>query len=689
MSLFEKAFSQDGVPTQEQQEKKLVSYIRERVEEARSASTRISHEGNWLTNVAYLLGYPVFYDTTTRTFRSLDRGQQNLKRNRIYVNKILPRVQNRLARLTKNRPKYQVVPESNDTEDKEAAKLGEHIVDMIWHRQEMNQKVLELFMWAQQAGHSYLKVSWDPMLGKPMHNPGSETVEYEGDIRVDVISAFEVFPDPMAKTLRDARWIIHAKVRKLDYFREQYPEKGDQVKAEGAWLLSVQYENRINSLNVKGTPQGGVQQVLKNSAIELTYYEARSKKYPNGRMIVTASGVLLEDKELPVGEIPFVKFDDVLVAGKYYSESIITHARPIQDQYNRLVVKRSDWVNKLVAGKYLAARGHELIAESITDQSGEVVLHTPVPNAPPPAQMSIPVMPSYVYTEEERLEVMMDDVFGINEVSQGRAPGQGVTAAIALSYLSEQDDTRIGVMSRRHELGMAKLGQLLLKYVEKFYRNERIIKIAGSNKEYMVKSFIGADLKGNTDVRVIEGSTLPGSITAKRDLILTFFQQGLFGDPADPKVREKVLKITEFGDIQGMWEDAAIDMNKIQRDIDTIVEQNEMPEVHEMDNHEMYLIEINKYRKQDKYEKLPIEQQQMLMELMEMHLDAIVKRDNPEMAAEEAGVPDPEEAAAMEVPPEQLAAAIEESGAMGLPGVEDLADQQVAQRDELLRTEGI
>jgi hypothetical protein len=49
----------------------------------------------------------------------------------------------------------------------------------------------------------------------------------------------------------------------------------------------------------------------KNSAIEIIYYEKRSKDYPQGRKIVTASGILLADDELPIGEFDLVKFDDV------------------------------------------------------------------------------------------------------------------------------------------------------------------------------------------------------------------------------------------------------------------------------------------------------------------------------------------------------------------------------------------
>jgi hypothetical protein len=632
LGLFDGLMPGGTPPTEGPKDKELVEFVRKKIEEVRRNSVRVSHEGIWMTNIAYLCGINnVYYDTSARQYRNVDRGVGYLPRNRFHINKILPTIQNRLARLTKSRPKYQVRPQSNDQEDKDSSRLAEQVLDMIWEKEEIAQKQIDLFMWLQQCGHSYLKTSWDPTLGKLITDPMTGAVDYEGDIRIDVVSAFEVFPDPLAKNFRDVSWIVQAKVRKLDYFKLNYPEKGDQVKEEDTWLLSSQYENRINSLTANTPSSAGTQQNIKNTAIEMVLYERRSQKYPEGRMIVCANGVLLEDKPLPCGEIPFIKFDDIIVGGKYYSESIITHLRPIQDQYNRVMTKRAQWISKLLAGKYIAARGSELIEEALNDQSGEVIYHTPVPNGEPPTALQIPQIPSYAYKEEESLEAQFNDVSGINEVSRGQSPGQGITAAIALQYLSEQDDTRIGIMSRRHELGMARFGRLILLYIEKFYQTPRLLKIAGQNMEYLVKEFQGADLKGNTDVTVVEGSTLPGSITAKRDLILQLRREGLLGDPSDPKANEKVLKFIEYGDVADIWEDHSVDMAQIKRSIDTI-EAGEMPDApNELDNNELHIQEKNRLRKTDKFHSLSPLSQELLLQDIEARLQLIIQRDNPQL----------------------------------------------------------
>lgn len=623
----------ETIADQTQDEIDLVNFVRKRVEESRVSASRVSHEGIWMTNIAYLIGFDsVYYDTQARQFRAVGRTNQFIRRSRIHVNKILPTVQNRLARLCKNPPKYDVRPNSSSTEDKEAARLALQILNMVWDKQKINSKRIPLYMWTQQCGHAYVKVSYDDQLGEPMISPdGSELEGYQGDIRIDVASPFEIFPDSLAKTFEESNWFIQAKIRKLDYFQTHYPERGHLVKEEAAWLISAQYESKINSLNTQGFVEGGASlQKMKGAAIELVYYEKRSKKHPNGRMIVCANGVLLADKELPVGEVPLVKFDDILVAGKYYSESIITHLRPIQDQYNRGIQKRAEWTNKMLSGKYIAFRGSNLTQESLNDQSGEVVMVDPVPNAPNggmPVPMSPPAIPQWAYQEDQTHEKNMYDISGISEVSRGQMPSASIPA-IGMQLLTEQDDTRIGVMTELNEESWASVGKLILLYAEKYITMPQLLKIAGKSLEYTVKSFVGADIKGNNDVMVIRGSTLPGSKALRRQEILNTYTQGLMGDPQDEKVRENVLEALEFGDIAEVWLDQGLDKAQINRTI-AMIEQEKAPLVNKMDNHPAFIVELNRYRKGDKYEALSDISKALLEACLEQHLTEIVRISQP------------------------------------------------------------
>ena len=622
----------NSIEDQTEEERKIVSHVREKVEEVRASGNRVAHESIWMNNIAALLGLDgVTYNASLRQFQPILKGFGSRGRNRIHVNKILPTIQNRLARLCKNPPKYDVRPESNSNEDKEAARLSLQILTTLWDELHLDKKRLFLYMWVQQCGHAWTKVCWDDTEGRQIVDPLTGELAYEGGVRVDIVSPFEVFPDPLARTDDDVlkTWLIQCKVRHLDYFKTHYPERGHLVREEQAWLLSAQYEQRINTMNTRGPNTSGNMEGVKNSAIEMVKYEARSKKHPNGRMIVCANGVLLEDKELPVGEIPFRKFDDVIIGGKFYSESVITHMRPLNEQYNAVIRRRSDWVNKMLAGKYTAPRGGGLAQESLNDQSGEVVYYTPIPNAPDggrPSALQVPAIPQYAYAEEEKLDRMLNDISGIAEVDKGDLPSASIPA-IGMQLLTEQTDTRMGVMTEQHEHAWAGTGSLILKHFEKFATLPRKLKIAGPDLSYTVKEVIGEDLRGNTDVTVIRGSTQPGSKVLKRQEIINTYQLGLLGNPADPKVQEHVLGLIEFGDVQGLWEKQGLINSQIKRGIEAL-EKGIPLNVSEFDNHALWLEKLDDYRISDKFDSLDPNIQALFLQTMEEHLQFVVQQSN-------------------------------------------------------------
>lgn len=614
----------------------LAAFVKGKVEEVRAQATRISHEGIWMTNIAYALGFDsVYYDPNLRQFRPTGQTAgtaQYVKRNRIHSNLILPAMQNRSARLLKSPPRYDVLPNSLDEEDKEAARLGEELIGHVWNKQAIDRKRIDLSMWVQECGHSYIGVSWDDQLGEEMNDPDNgESAGFEGEVRIDVVSAFEGFADPLAKTLEECQWFARAKVRKLDYFRSHYPERGSLVKEEGVWLLSANYEMRINTLNTVGPASSGTAEQMKGAAIEISYYEKRSLKYPKGRHVVTANGVLLKNGSLPVGEIPYAKFDDVVVGGKYYSEALVTHARPLQDQYNRTITKRADWVNKMLTGKYIAAKGHGLIQEAINDQSGEVVEYDNVPGCPPPSAMSIPVIPSYAYEESKEIKSDLNYIMGLSEVSRGQLPSASIPA-VGIQLLLEQDETRMGIETEQHEHSWARVGKLILMHIDAFCETPRDLKVKGKTKDDLkIKQYQGSDLKKNFDVQVVRGSTVPNSKIIKRQEILNLYTQGLLGDPHDNATRDKVLGMLQYGEEGEVWEDNHLDMMQIQRDIENI-EEGIVPEVDPKDNHKAHLIQKNRYRKSEKYLELAPPLQQLLQANIDAHAKILTQQMNPQLS---------------------------------------------------------
>ncbi len=625
-----------SVEDQTNDEKSLVSYIRRKLDESRTNANRIGYEGIWMTNIAYLMGFDgIYYDTRTRSYQPTTRVAPYVARNRVHANKLLPMAQNRAARLCKVPPRFETIPNSQSEEDKEGALLGLDLLVDVWHRQEINRKRLPMIMWMQQCGHAYMKVSHDSNSGEKMYDPVTgEFQGYEGECRVDVVSAFEVFVDPLAQTLEDAAWVIHAKIRPIEYFRSHY-ERGELVEPEDNWLQSLQYEARVNSANGYTTGTGAASPGTKNSAIEISYYERPTMKHPEGRHIIMANAVLLKDDEMLVGMYPFAKFDDIQIGGKYYSESCITHARPLQDQYNATLARRAEWVRKMLAGKFIAARQHGLSKEALNDQNGEVVEYNVTPGAGEPHAMQIPLIPEYAYKETESLETDIAQVFGLSEVSRGIV--QPSMPAVGMQLILEQDETRIGIEIEQHEHAYARLGTLILKHVEKCYKNKRAIRKKDEQGNFAVRYYSGEDLKGNTACMVVRGSSVPTSRSLRRQDILNTYQLGLLGNPGDPALRMKVMQQLEFGDTSGMWTQFSSTKAQIKKMIDdiekgVITTENAAQSVSQYDDHVLFLMDLNEYRKSEKYEAIPPEQKEAFLRVMDAHLEWQARITNPAVA---------------------------------------------------------
>jgi len=621
----------------EADEKALVALVEQRLDDSRKADNRISHESIWYTNVAWTLGYQnLKWSTDLANYRNVDVFAGGQRSQPLQTNRILPALQNRTARMCKTPPKYEVRPNSSDIEDKEACELASQIIDHYWDSENVNRKRIDLYMWKQQCGHSYVKVFWNPDKGRKFQDPTTGEIVKEGDIGIEILSPFEVYPDPIAKRMEDMQHAVQIKVRPLSYFVSTYGEKGALVKEEPVTLMGLQYQERISSMTSKGSSAGTV----KNSAVEKILYEMPTKDFPQGRMVVTAGGVLLENKPLPIGELPLVKFDDIIVGGRYYSEAVVTHAIPVQAQYNILINKRNTWINALIAGKYSVPRGAGISQEAMTDQP-EIVEYDPVPNAPDggrPMAIPVPMLPQFVYTEEDRLLNSLYEIMGISDVARGQIPSSSISG-VGMQILLEADATRIGLVTEADEHSWAKVGRLILLFAQEYIQNERLLKLA-SNQGYQVKSFVGADIKDNTDVLVVRGSTLPNSTAMKRQDILNIFSQGLFGDPADTKVRENVLSLLEYGDVQEAWKKENLKEMQMKKIIDKI-EQGVPSYPTEFDDAAYWLRELDAFRLGDKYEKLSPQIQMMVMEMMQACVTAVMPPSHKAPPAPIAEEPQP------------------------------------------------
>lgn len=320
-------------------------------------------------------------------------------------------------------------------------------------------------------------------------------------------------------------------------------------------------------------------------------------------------------------EFPFAKLDAVQ-SGKFYATSVIEDVIPIQREYNRTRSQIIEAKNLMSKPKLLAPRG-SINPNQITSEPGQVILYQPGFDKPTP--MPMPPMPSHVMNEIQQLQQDMDDVSGQHEISRGQNPSQ-VTAATALSYLQEQDDTKLSDTIASLEEGVEKLGRHILSHVSEFWTTERTVQIVGADGSFDAQVYKGSAIGGNLNVRVEAGSALPQSKAAKQAFVMDLIKMGVI----EP---QKALEMLDLGGIERVYEDYLTDVRHAQREnIKLAAGDQAATQPNDFDNHAVHIDAHNKFRKGQEYESLPDEIKALFQQHVDLHYVATGQKAAPGMA---------------------------------------------------------
>lgn len=490
---------------------------------------------------------------------------------------------NWMAKATKNRTAMTCVPASTEPDDLESAALGEDVLRAKY--EELNYWKIQrrALAWVFTTGNGWIMPYWntesgklmplttlvqgvmtdaetgmpeiDPVTGEPLMqmlpcpcdaegNPlmdafGGYDLEAEpayvdiGDVGYRVISPFLVFGDPGAENEDEWTFCLIAEPMPLrDIFRRWPGAAG--VVAEDTSDFD-RYDHIIEAAAAGADTHyaaGRIDTAREASkGLVLHYYERPCPEYPEGRHWSSCGSSLLDEPgPLPDGVWPpVVHIGDIDVPGQVHRRSPMTAAVGMQREYNDVNAQIKEHHNLLLRGKWLVPLGSNIRRGAITNEPGEVIQHTP---GLKPEMAKLEPLPAEVYAEREKIISDLQFVTGFHDSSMGKAP-PGVTAGKAFLVLQEADDSDLGPLLESNDNATAKVGHLTLQIIQRFYEEPRLIRVAGANNRYRVRSFMGADLSGVADVRAQAGSSFPWSKVAMQQWLIetaAAFPQ-LFTDP--------------------------------------------------------------------------------------------------------------------------------------------------------------
>lgn len=565
------------------EDRETVESVEGMFEQARK--NRLQFERQWYTNMAFYFGKqnvqwaPGVAGNSARLWEPPAPSW----RVRLISNKIRPITRAELAKITKERPQAFVIPATSDDDDLAAARAAEAIYEHLWRTLNGNRIIRRTMFWTLLCGTSFIKDWYDP----EKTDPGGATEKVTGMVQMEPVTPFHLYvPDPQEEEIENQPYVVHALSKDPEWVSARFGKNVQADSGAGAGLLEQKF---LSALGIQNSPKTHV-------AVKEIWIKP-NRKHPKGAVIIWAGDTLLHKAdEWPYahGEYPFTKFDHI-PTGRFYADSTIPDLIPLQKEYNRTRSQLVEAKNRMAKPQLVAPRG-SVDPNKITSEPGLIVFYTP--GFAPPEPIPLVNIPSYAVQELDRCQRDMDDISSQHEITRGSTP-PGVTAATAISYLQEQDDSKLANTVASVEEGVERIGQHFLSHVQSFWTAQRKIKVVGDDGQFETFMFSRSDIRDNTDLKIEAGSATPRSRAAKQAFITELGKMGWI--PPD-----RALRYLDMAETGRLYEEMQIDARQAQRE--NLKMKMGVPQaVNSWDNHETHIIEHDNYRKKQAFENLPDE----------------------------------------------------------------------------------
>lgn len=590
----------------EKSQAEIVQHCNKLFNEARL--TRSTFERQWYLNLAFYFGkqWVQWVGGNTSDVSRLHEPSAPPWRVRLVSNRIRPICRAEMAKITKEKPSAFVIPASNDDDDLAAARAAEAIWEHQYRTLRVQRSLRRMSFWMVTCGTGFIKDWWDSSY---------RDANTHGRSALEPVTPFHLFvPDLQEEEIEFQPHIIHVRAADPDWvyrmFKKDVPADSN---ASGDAL-----EQRF--LSAVGIQNGGKKYVSLKE-----FWCKPCKMFPDGALVTLAGDVLLNFAEGAIhkhGEYPVTKFEHV-PTGRFYGDSVINDLIPIQKEFNRTRSQLIEAKNRMAKPQLIAQRG-SIDTSKVTSEPGLIIQYTP--GYQPPTPLPLTAMPAYVTQELDRCQADMDDISSQHEVSRGQTP-PGVSAATAISFLNEQDETKLAFSIASIEEGCERIGGHLLSHADQFWESERMIRVVGDNGTYETMMFSQKHLKSNTDLKIEAGSAMPTSLAAKQAFITELGKMGW----VQPQQAMRYLGLAETG---RMYEDLTIDLRHQERENLRMARGEEVP-VNTWDNDAAHIEALNTFRKKQQFEYLPDATKELFERHYMLHMQRMAsKQGTPTLPGE-------------------------------------------------------
>ena len=567
--------------------KKLVDEIERDFERRRRE--RRTLEGNWMLAMHFVAGNQ-YTDVNLAGEVEEEYGDFLWQERRVF-NCIAPTLETRQAKLKRMRKKLKIYPFSDEDSDRKVAKLASDILKNVSERIGLEEIVERGVNWSETCGTVFYFVTWSDQGGRQLAISEGGGI-YEGEVQVEVVSPFEIYPDSLGvETMEEQRSLIRARAVLVKDIEKAYGVK-----------LAGRDSNEFGVLPaVTPTRDGrGGGTVLHDSELLIERYTLPDSEYPEGRVEAVAGGKLLYEGSLPFANreggkrgYPFVKQVCLRQAGAFFGTSIVDRLIPLQRSYNAVRNRKQECLNRLSMGVIAVEDGSvdadELASEGL--RPGKVLVYRQ--GSAPPKMLDPGSVPSEYEKEEERLLEEFILVSGTGEALNQRTYSSGITSATGLQLLIDQEAARLAVVAGNIGESMREIARHILRLYREFAGEKRLLRVTGEGKKVKLSYFCASDVSAD-DILFEEGEET--SSLTRRTLVFELLEKGLLSDRegnVPTYVKNEILDEIGYGALERVEDLTSLHRHRAQEENlgkgELVVKEYDDDDVHILE-HTRYLL---------------------------------------------------------------------------------------------------
>lgn len=465
------------------------------------------------------------YDAVWRRLVDLYKGKQfnsYSEEDRVLVNMVFSTVNVIAPSIAVNYPKITV--NAVNPENAPNAVITEAVVNYWWRFKDIATEFRRAVKDFIIVGHGWVKVGYrfveeevvgtdvdpsDPIEGG---ESSSQTIILEDSPFAERVSPFDVFVDPDATSMRDARWIAQ---------RVRRPLKDVQTDKRYSKAARDEVKTMVVSRYADDPSRKKIHDKSVGYAEIWEFYDIANRS-----MSVFAEGgdkFLISPMRMPYsfGQ-PFVMIRNYDVPDCFYPIGDLEQIEPMQHELNET---RTQMMNhrKRFARKWL-------YKEAAFDQMGRSALQSQDDNVMVPVITDEPLtnviypMPAVInppefYNQSELIATDINQISGVTEIQRGGSPEIRRTAT-EVNLIQDAGNARTADKLAIIEKSISEVGRRMVALARQFMTGEQVARIMGKDGEPAWVTFDRDYLEGDFDFEVVAGSTQPQNESFRRQMAL-------------------------------------------------------------------------------------------------------------------------------------------------------------------------